>query len=174
MGLFHYCCCQFFADTKSLQISYYYFEYVRHHNKIIELLTIHLSNQHKVIKPIRLLSQLQSQGEGQGEIQWNDKDVNTGTGVTKLLTTASSCLFDNHLFIYFFVLSCFFTFWVPCFDIRYDFRIKTMFGSFLPPVVCKRTHVLFTLFAYRGVQHILCCVFILFFLSIFDCPFCIL
>ena len=26
------------------------------------------------------------------------------------------------------------------------FRIKTMFGSSLPPVVCRRTHVLFTLF----------------------------
>jgi hypothetical protein len=28
----------------------------------------------------------------------------------------------------------------------YNFRIKTMFGSSLPPVVCRRTHVLFTLF----------------------------
>ena len=173
MGLFHYCCCQFFEDTKSLQISYHYFEYVRHHNKIIELLTIHLSNQHKVIKPIGLLNHLQSQGEGQGGIQWNDKDVSTGTGVTKMLTTASSCLFDNHLFILFcpimflYVLSS--VFWCPL-----RFRIKTMFGSCLPPVVCRRTHVLFTLFAHRGVQHILCCVFILFFLSIFDCPFCIL
>jgi hypothetical protein len=35
----------------------------------------------------------------------------------------------------------------------------------LPPVVCKRVHVLFTfvsLFAYSGVQHILCCVVYLF------------
>ena len=69
MGLFHYCCLQVFEDTKFLQISYHYFEYVRHHNKIIEFLTIHLSNQHQVIKPIGLLSQLQSQGEGQGGIQ---------------------------------------------------------------------------------------------------------
>ena len=69
MGLFHYCCLQVFEDTKSLQISYHYFEYVRRHNKIIELLTIHLSNQHQVIKPIGLLSQLQSHGEGQGGIQ---------------------------------------------------------------------------------------------------------
>ena len=39
-----------------------------------------------------------------------------------------------------------------------------MFDSFLPPVVCMRAPVLFTffsLFAYSGVQHILCCVFAL-------------
>jgi hypothetical protein len=51
--------------------------------------------------------------------------------------------------------------------------------SSLPPVVCRRARVLFTLcvsveglvsylrylclFAYSGVQHILCCVFVLFF-----------
>ena len=35
-----------------------------------------------------------------------------------------------------------FTFWVPC----CDFRIQPMFGSSLPPVVCKRTHILLTLF----------------------------
>jgi hypothetical protein len=38
-----------------------------------------------------------------------------------------------------------------------------MFGSSLPPIVCKRTHVLFTLYgfvcAHSSVQHILCCVF---------------
>jgi hypothetical protein len=71
-------------------------------------------------------------------------------------------------------------------DVRYDFRIKTMFidSSSLPPIICRRVHVLFTLFvlfAYSGVQHILCCAFILFVfvlpnvasfsgLSIFDCP----
>jgi hypothetical protein len=44
-------------------------------------------------------------------------------------------------------------------DVRYDFRITTMFGSFLPPVVCKRARVLFMLFVHSGVQHILCCVF---------------
>ena len=35
-----------------------------------------------------------------------------------------------------------------------------MFSSSLPPIVCWRAHVLFTLFAYSGVQHILCCVFL--------------
>ena len=41
-----------------------------------------------------------------------------------------------------------FTFRVPFYDIRYDFHIKTMFGSSLPPVVCRRAHVLFTLFVF--------------------------
>ena len=31
--------------------------------------------------------------------------------------------------------------------VRYDFRIKTMFGSSFPPVVYSRVHALFTLFA---------------------------
>ena len=68
--------------------------------------------------------------------------------------------------------------------------IKTIFGSSLPLVVCMMVHVLFTflrLFAYSGVKHILCSVFVLFFfvlcvpyiasfsgLSIFYCPFGIL
>jgi hypothetical protein len=30
------------------------------------------------------------------------------------------------------------------YDVIYDFRIKTRFGSSLPPVVCRRAHVLFT------------------------------
>ena len=33
------------------------------------------------------------------------------------------------------VLLCVFMFWVPCCDVCYDFHIKTMFGSPLPPVV---------------------------------------
>jgi len=52
-----------------------------------------------------------------------------------------------------------------CCDVRYDFRIETMFGSSLSPVICRRAHVLFAflcLFAYSGVQHILCYVFALF------------
>jgi hypothetical protein len=39
------------------------------------------------------------------------------------------------------LLLCVLTFWVPC----CDFRIQTMVGSSLPPVVCKRAHVLLTL-----------------------------
>ena len=40
---------------------------------------------------------------------------------------------------YFFcvVLLCVFMFWVPCSDVHYVFRIKTMFCSSLPPVVCR-------------------------------------
>jgi len=30
-----------------------------------------------------------------------------------------------------------FMFVVLCYDVRYDFRIKTMFGSSFPPVVCR-------------------------------------
>ena len=41
-----------------------------------------------------------------------------------------------------------------------------LFGSSLPPAVCRRVHVLnlryMCLFAYSGVQHILSCVFVLF------------
>ena len=65
--------------------------------------------------------------------------------------------------------------------------MKSKFGSSLPPVVCRRAHVLFTihyldLFAYSGVQHILCCVFFCFFSVLctlymlpvsLDCPFLI-
>ena len=43
------------------------------------------------------------------------------------------------------------------------FRTNTMFH--LPLVVCRMAHVLLTylcLFAYSGIQHILCCVFVLF------------
>ena len=38
-----------------------------------------------------------------------------------------------------------------------------LFGSYLPPVVCKSAYVLFTLYLFTnsGVQHILCCVFAL-------------
>jgi len=71
------------------------------------------------------------------------------------------------------------TFWAPCCDVRYDFCIKTIFDSSLPPVVCRRAHV--TLFEYSGVQHILYCIFVLFFFRLvyhmlpvsLDCPFLI-
>ena len=78
------------------------------------------------------------------------------------------------------------TFWVPCCDVRYDFRIKTY--SVRPTLqlfvrgLVSYLHYL-CLFAYNGVQHILCCVFVLFvfvlclvysILSAYlDCPFLI-
>ena len=47
----------------------------------------------------------------------------------------------------------------------------------LPPFVCKRAHVLFTLFVFVRVQHRLCCVFLrLVYLMLtvsLDCPFLI-
>ena len=46
------------------------------------------------------------------------------------------------------ILLCVFMFLVLCYDVRYDFRIKTMFDSSLPPVACRRDHVLFTLFVF--------------------------
>ena len=39
-----------------------------------------------------------------------------------------------------------------CCDVQYDFRVKTMFGSSLPPVVCRRAHVLFTLFVFVSLD----------------------
>jgi uncharacterized protein YebE (UPF0316 family) len=45
-----------------------------------------------------------------------------------------------------------------------------MFCSSLPPVDCSMAHVLFTLFvmfAYSGIQNILCCIIVLF---VFDYP----
>jgi hypothetical protein len=54
----------------------------------------------------------------------------------------------------------FFTLWIPSCDVRYDFHIKTMFGSSLPPVLCRRVHILFTLFVFVWVwclTHIMLC-----------------
>ena len=51
---------------------------------------------------------------------------------------------------------------VPCCDVHYELRVRTMIGSSLPPVVCRKNHALCTLFvcvSYNGV--ILCCVFVL-------------
>jgi len=72
-----------------------------------------------------------------------------------------------HLFLAFcVVLLCFFTFCVRICEVRYDFRIETMFGVSLPPVVRMRVHGLFTLFVFVCVcwcpKHIvlsICCVF---------------
>jgi hypothetical protein len=50
-----------------------------------------------------------------------------------------------------------------CCDVRYDFRMEAMFGSSLPPVVCRGllSYLRYLcLFACDGVQHILCCVFL--------------
>jgi membrane protein YdbS with pleckstrin-like domain len=49
------------------------------------------------------------------------------------------------------VLLCVFTFLVACYDVRYDIHKKTMFRSSLPPVVCMRADVLFTLFVFTCI-----------------------
>jgi len=79
------------------------------------------------------------------------------------------------------VLLCVFTFLVPWCDVRYDFHIKTMFCSSLPPVVCGRDHVLFTLFVlcfFVLIVYILCLVYPMFPDSLdcqfFECPFGVL
>ena len=70
-----------------------------------------------------------------------------------------------------------FMFWVPCCDVRYDFRMESMFDLSLHPLVCRRAQILL---AYSSVWRVSCCVFILFFFvyvasfsgfSVFDCPF---
>ena len=53
-----------------------------------------------------------------------------------------SCIRVADLFKFVFVLLCVFTFWVPCCDAHSGFHNKMMFRSSLPPVVCKRAHVL--------------------------------
>jgi hypothetical protein len=72
------------------------------------------------------------------------------------------------------VLLWVFTLWVPFCNVRYDIRIKTMFGLSLPPVVCMVCLRYMCLFAHNDVQHILCCVFVLFYLSclLYDFTFC--
>ena len=55
----------------------------------------------------------------------------------------------------------FLTFWVSFCDVHYDIRMKRCSVSSLPPVVCRRTHVLFTLFVFVCCQwcptHIVLC-----------------
>ena len=53
--------------------------------------------------------------------------------------------------IFWVVLRCIFEFWVPCCDVRYYFRITKMFGSYLPPVVCRKAHILSMLFVFACV-----------------------
>ena len=50
-------------------------------------------------------------------------------------------------------------------DTHYDFRIQTIFVSSVPLVVCRglMSYLRYLcLLLYSGVQHILCCVFVLF------------
>ena len=84
------------------------------------------------------------------------------------------------------VLLCVFTFWVPCCDVRYDIRIKTMIGTFLLSVVCRRV-LIYIICVCLCIVVTLCGVFLIWFsscsvpcvasfsgLSIFECSLCIL
>ena len=54
------------------------------------------------------------------------------------------------------VILCVFMFRVPCCDVRYDFRLKTMFGSSLPPVLVggRMSYLRYlNLFAHSGEQY---------------------
>ena len=61
------------------------------------------------------------------------------------------------------VLLCVFTLWVPSSNIRYDFRIKMMFGSSLPTVVCRTAHL--KVFVFVCMSN----TYFVFFFSIFLC-----
>jgi hypothetical protein len=68
--------------------------------------------------------------------------------------------------VFCFVLWRIFTFWVPCWDVRYYFRNKTMFSSSLSLVVGRRVHVLFVFVCVYCVALFfalctLCCQFLL-------------
>ena len=73
---------------------------------------------------------------GIGRCRWNLECRHNSTCLTMWP------LFTNY------VLLCVITFWVACSDVRYDCRMKTMFGSCLAPVVCMSARVLFTLFVF--------------------------
>ena len=56
------------------------------------------------------------------------------------------------IFLVFFVYYVSVCFLIPCCNVLCDFRMQTVFGSSLFPVVCRRAHVLFTLFVFACVQ----------------------
>ena len=93
----------------------------------------------------------------------------------------SSVLFISLVFCV--VLLCVFTFWGPCCVVRFEFRIKTMFGSSLSPTVCGRQTIgdkdePNIVLMFMSYLHCLCrpvCPMLPVtpWLSIFDCPSCI-
>ena len=110
------------------------------------------------------------------------------TGVLSEARTAYPCwapeftpgfLMRSVLFIFLafcVVLSCVFTFWVPCCDVRYDLRIiqcsvRLYLQCFVGGFMSYLRYMY--LCAHSGVPHILCCVFALFFfvLCILYCQF---
>jgi hypothetical protein len=85
------------------------------------------------------------------------------------------CFVGFVLLILFFVLFWVFTFLLLCCDVHYDFRIKTMFGSSLPPVVCKEGSCLINVICVclcTVVSNTYCVVFLKCFFFVFS--FCLL
>ena len=74
-------------------------------------------------------------------------------------------------------------FLVLCCDVRYSFRIATMFGSSLPPAFCRMAHVLqcfLCMLTYSNVQYfavahlfsLMCCALFCFVVFCFSCFLC--
>jgi hypothetical protein len=55
-----------------------------------------------------------------------------------------------HLLFFCVVLLCVFTFLVPCCVVHYDLRGETVFVFCFQLIICRRVHVLFTLFVFAG------------------------
>ena len=96
------------------------------------------------------------------------------------LSRRRSISFDVHDSSFYFIVLSYCVSWRS--EFRYDFRINTMLDSSLPPVVCRRFHVLFTAFVFVYVWHVVFCFssscvpYVASFsgMSICDCPFGIL
>ena len=71
------------------------------------------------------------------------------------LSLRRSISFDVHDSSFYFIVLSYCVSWRS--EFRYDFRINTMLDSSLPPVVCRRFHVLFTAFVFVYVWHIVLC-----------------
>ena len=67
--------------------------------------------------------------------------------VSLCLLSSSPVLWSGIRVVHF-VLLYVFTFLVPYCDVHCNFRVKMIFGSSLPPVVCRMVHDLFTLFVF--------------------------
>ena len=86
--------------------------------------------------------------------------------------------------MFIFVLLYVFTFLVRCCDVRFEVRIKTMFDSSLPLVVCRRAHPRVSLGSVLLIYVVFCVVFFVLFVFVLclvcpilsislNCPFLI-
>lgn len=51
-------------------------------------------------------------------------------------------------------------------DVKFGTLLCALFATYFTPVVCRTTHVLFTIFVYGDVQHINHCAYVLFVLAL--------